>query len=320
MTRSRPEVLVLGAGSSGSRHARNLVAAGASVAIADHDVGRASALTEIGARVITLDEISSGHFDGAVVASPTSLHVEHGELSLSVAERVLVEKPLGIERATLDPLLRDGVAERVAVAYNLRFHPPLARLVSLVHDGTVGPVRSVSLWFGSWLPDWRPASDYRQSYSARADLGGGVLLDAIHELDALLWLLGDGDYRVLGALVDRLGSLEIDVEDTVIALMLGPGGESVTVHLDYLSRRYRRGVEVIGDRATARLDWARQVLEVEDAEGSRPEPADTPVSVSYESQAFAFLDWIGGGASMPVSATLGARSLALADAIRAAAT
>ena len=55
--------------------------------------------------------------------------------------------------------------------------------------GSVGS-SSVRLWFGSWLPDWRPAVDYRPTYSARAELGGGVLLDAIHELDMLVWLLG----------------------------------------------------------------------------------------------------------------------------------
>src|SRR5947209_4960132 len=82
------------------------------------------------------------------------------------------------------------------------------RTVALVHAGKAGRVSAVRLWFGSWLPDWRPNVDYRTTYSARANLGGGVLLDAIHELDLCLWLLGGEPVDVIGAVVGRFGPLE----------------------------------------------------------------------------------------------------------------
>nr|MBA2281883.1 Gfo/Idh/MocA family oxidoreductase [Acidimicrobiia bacterium] len=248
-----------------------------------------------------------------------SLHVEHAAVALAAGRRVLVEKPLGLAGDDLSPLLAPAVADRVAVAFNLRFHRPLVRLAEVAASAAVGRISSVALWFGSWLPDWRPGTDYRAGYSARAALGGGVLHDAIHELDVLLWLVGDGDYRVRGAVVDRLGPLEIDVEDTVAAVLQGPGGVCATIRLDYLSRRYRRGVEVIGEHGAVRLDWARSVLEVEDADGVRTEPAGDPVDRSYERQASAFLEWVAGGPALPVGAALGARSVALVAAIRAAA-
>ena len=69
----------------------------------------------------------------------------------------------------------------------------------------VGQLVGASAWFGSWLPDWRPDVDYRETYSAQRSLGGGVLLDAIHELDLLVWLAGGAQLEVIGAVLERSG-------------------------------------------------------------------------------------------------------------------
>ena len=92
----------------------------------------------------------------------------------------------------------------------------------------------------------------------------------------------------------------------------------MTLTLDYLSRRYRRGIEVVGDAATARLDWDRGVLELEWSDGREVTPADEPVARSYEYEAAAFLRFVRGDEMPPVDARLAAASLGLAEAIRAA--
>jgi predicted dehydrogenase len=205
------------------------------------------------------------------------------------------------------------------VGYNLRFHEPVRRLMELVHEGAAGQIMAARLWFGSDLRSWRPGRPLVESYSGRADLGGGVLLDAIHELDLTTWLFGDASFTVAGSVVARVGDLPIDVEDTVRALLRHESGAVVEVALDYLSRRYRRGIEVIGDDATVRLDWSRRVIEIEDEEGVRVERAEADVADSYARQAECFLGWIGGTATPPVLAVDGVRSVELADAIRSAA-
>ena len=315
-----PHILVIGAGSIGARHVRNLTEAGAVVVVTDPDGARAAAVAaETGATALPfdLDRLdAAGAMDGAVVASPTSHHREQAEALLASVPRLLVEKPLSLDASSAATLIAH--TDRVAVAYNLRFHDPVRKLVDLVEAGQAGTVTDVRLWFGSWLPDWRPSVDYRTTYSAQSELGGGVLLDAIHELDLLVWLCGPGPHEVIGAVVDRLGPLDIDVDDTVKALVRTSGGPVATVSLDYLARRYRRGMEVTGDRATIRLDWARAVLEVEDAGQVHSEPVTTPVEASYARQAEAFVAWLKGGAQLPVDAVTGAASLALADDLRTA--
>jgi predicted dehydrogenase len=318
MSSPSPRVLVLGAGSIGARHARNLVAAGARVDVMDTVLERAEAIE--GATARPLDVAALEGYAGVVVATPSSVHAEHGAIALSTGARVLIEKPLatsGVEATELAGLGGD----RLRVAYNLRFHEPAQRAMAAIHDGSIGTLSSLRLWFGSWLPSWRPNIDYRTSYSAQSSLGGGVLLDAIHELDLLLWAVPDVDFEVVGAVVDRVGPLEIDVEDTVRAVLRTVDHRIVVeIALDYLARRYRRGLEATGDVGTVRLDWARQVLEVEHEDAHAVQAADTPVAASYEHQARAFVAWLQGGTSLPVDGATGAASVLLADAIRDAAS
>lgn len=309
-----PRVLVLGAGSIGARHARNLLAEGADVAIWDPDRDRAAALAADGVAVADSPDASGA--DGVVIASPTTRHAEQLHAALAYGARVLVEKPLAVRADEVARIVAEA-GDRIMVGYNLRLHEPVELLVSRFRAGDAGTPLAARLWFGQYLPDWRPGVDHRVTYSARRDLGGGVLLDAIHELDLAVWLFGD-DLQVAHARLDRLGDLDIDVEDTVRALLTGPGGAPVEIALDYLSRTYRRGIEIIGSDATLRFDWTRGAVEVERGPDVRRVHSDVPVARSYEREAAAFLAFLDG-TPPPVDGPAGLASLRLADAIRTAA-
>lgn len=307
-------VLVVGAGSIGSRHAKNLVAAGATVTVIDPAPGRAEGLG-IGTPV-HFDLGIAGDHDAVVLASPTIHHGEQLEQVLSSGARVLVEKPMV---ATVDELaVVDGHEDRVMVGFNLRFHRPIERLRRLLERGVCGSPVGGRFWFGSWLPDWRPGTDYRTSYSARADLGGGVLLDAIHEIDLAVWFFGP-ELDVAGAIVERVGPLEIDVEDTVRALLRTPTSVPVEISLDLLSRRYRRGIEIIGTDATLRYDWDRLAIEIDRAGEREVHDAREPLAEAYVRQTRWFLEWVAGGDLPPVDGRVGADSVRLAQGIREAA-
>jgi len=312
---SDPRLLVLGAGSSGARHARNLVALGAKVAAMDTDPRRAGELA--GAEAIPFDLDRLDGFDGVVIATPTALHREQALAALAAGATVLVEKPLAASEEGLDDLVRAS-EDRLMVGYNLRLHRPVERLRELLLAGRAGRVIHVRAWFGSYLPDWRPGADYRTTYSAQAAAGGGVLRDASHELDLLGWLFGP-EWEVEGAVTARRSRLELDVEDVVVAVLRSADGIPALLSLDYVSRRYRRGLEVVGEDATLRLDWARGALEVDDPSGVAVESAGEDVEDSYRREASAFLDLVAGRDGPLVSAAEGAVTVRLIARIEEAA-
>ncbi|WP_313716616.1 Gfo/Idh/MocA family oxidoreductase [Arsenicicoccus bolidensis] len=205
--------------------------------------------------------------DLVVVATDTGRHVGDALAALDAgADRVLVEKPLSPTAADAEPLVRHGRADRVRVAAPLRGHRAYAAVLDLV-GGASRPL-SAHVSCQSWLPDWRPGRDYRESYSARAD-EGGVLRDLVHELDYATALLGRPELS--WAALDRSGPLEMSAEQAATLAWTTPAGDRVLARLDYVSRPGRR--QLCLDGPDLRLDWdvlSHAVVHV-DAQGQRHE-------------------------------------------------
>ena len=143
---------------------------------------------------------------------------------------------------------RSGAFRRVGyVGYQLRFHPAICRLRDALQNGAIGRVVAVRAVVGEYLPNFHRYEDYRSTYAARHDLGGGVVLSQIHELDYLSLLFGMP--RRLLAIGGRLSDLEIDVED-VAAILLDCGDIErplpISLQMDYVQQPGARDCEVIG--------------------------------------------------------------------------
>lgn len=157
--------------------------------------------------------------DAVIVSNPTALHLDVAIPAASAGCHLLIEKPVSHNLERLDEL-EAAVARgggQVLVGYQFRFHPGLQEVKGLLEKSGIGrPVSACAQW-GEYLPGWHPWEDYRQSYSARADLGGGVVLTVSHPFDYLRWLLGE--VREVAAAVANLGGLVADVEDTAEAIL-----------------------------------------------------------------------------------------------------
>jgi predicted dehydrogenase len=127
---------------------------------------------------------------------------------------------------------------------------------------------------GQYLPDWHPEEDYRRGYSASPELGGGVILDAIHEIDYIRWLLGP--VRSVTCFAGKLSELEIGTEDTAALLLRFGSGSLGEVHLDYVQRAYSRTCHVIGDEGTIRWEYTSGGTRVYRAETRRWETVNDP--------------------------------------------
>ena len=139
------------------------------------------------------------------------------------------------------------------VGCNMRFHPGIKKVKELLESNAAGKIMTAHIETGSFMPEWRPGIDYRKTYSSRHDMGGGVVLDAIHEIDYVLWMLGD--VKMVCCMADKQSSLEIDVEDVADILLRFSSGVIGHVHLDYVQRAYARNCKFVGEDGVITWDF-----------------------------------------------------------------
>ncbi|MFP6718484.1 MAG: Gfo/Idh/MocA family oxidoreductase, partial [Alphaproteobacteria bacterium] len=192
--RPNTRVTVIGLGSIGRRHAQNLREMGVSVTGFDPDVKQRATVTASGITTFPDRKSALAVSDAAIIASPTPCHIDDLAAAIGANCHALVEKPLGHRNDLLPPLL--DIAEEkqliVAGAHNLRFRATVKKAKSIINDGRLGDLFWARFLSASYLPDWRPEQEHTLGYAADP-VSGGVIFDAIHELDLARYLLGDGD-------------------------------------------------------------------------------------------------------------------------------
>lgn len=257
----RPTILVLGAGSIGKRHVRNLLALGFSpeqLTVVDPREDRRKEVLGLGVpgpnvladRDVALTQRTH---DGAIVATPTALHYDDALAAARAGLHLMIEKPLGID---LDGYARLSTEiERrglfTFVAYCYRFHGGAQTMRRLVADGLIGEPYYARGEMCSYLPAWHPYEDYREFYMAKKALGGGTLLDQSHIFDLTRMFLGE--IRGLYGISVRQSHLEIETDDFGEIVLEMERGPRVSLHIDLFSQPRREYYHIMG--ASGTLQW-----------------------------------------------------------------
>ena len=207
-----------------------------------------------------LENVPLDNYDYFVIANETAKHYDTLEYLVQHVQhrKILVEKPLFCRYRELDP----GDNE-VYVAYNLRFHPLIERIEELLKDEKV---LYAGIMAGQHLPTWRPGRDYRRTYSASAQNGGGVLRDLSHELDYSLRLFGE--IATVSALDEKISSLAIEADDIYTAIGKSKKGTILNITLDYISKHPMRRIVIHTDRITIEADLIDCTMRVWDEAGN----------------------------------------------------
>ncbi|MFN2216948.1 MAG: Gfo/Idh/MocA family protein [Anaerolineales bacterium] len=247
--------LIAGLGSIGRRHLRNLLALGEKDIILYRSNLSTLPDDELeGFQVETnLEDALAANPQAVIVANPTSLHLDVAIPAAEARCSILMEKPISHSLEGTDQLAQalKQHGGRFLSGFHFRYHPGLAQVKEWLSEGLIGEVVSVQSFWGEYLPGWHPWEDYRNSYAARTDLGGGVVNTLSHPFDYLRWMFGD--VQDVQAVTSSNG-LDLPVEDTADILLKFRSGCQAVIHLDYLRRPPRHTLEIIGTRGTITWD------------------------------------------------------------------
>lgn len=193
------------------------------------------------------------NIDFILIANPTHLHANTLRQALKQRKPIFLEKPPFMTVPEAEDMASEVAKSDIPVytAFNLRFHPVIQWAKSHI---VPAEVLEVQAYCGSYLPEWRPTQDYRKSYSAFRDMGGGVHLDLIHELDYLVHLFGHPESSY--GFVSQFSELAIKSVDYA-HYWLQYAGFGASVTLNYFRRDTKRTLEIVTRERTFMLDILR---------------------------------------------------------------
>ncbi|RLD06588.1 MAG: hypothetical protein DRI65_06440 [Chloroflexota bacterium] len=256
--------LIVGFGSIGRRHFQNLLA------LDEKDIlfyrTHQSTLEDIELadyQVETdLESALAQEPDAVIIANPSAYHLDVAIPAASQGCHILLEKPISHSMSRVEEFSKvvQESGSRVLVGFQFRYHPNLKKIKALLENKKIGRVLSFRSHWGEYLPNWHPWEDYRESYAARKDLGGGVLLTLCHNFDYMRWLLGET--RVHSSLLGYNSGLGIEVEDTADVSLVCDQEIQGSLHLNFTQMPGKHCLEIIGSRGSIFWDYYQNQVDL----------------------------------------------------------
>lgn len=280
------KILVIGCGSIGERHIKNLNNLyDSEILICDKDSKRLQLIKEKYnlSTYGNIGEALSQKPDLVLVCTPPNLHIQMAMKAIDHNAHVFIEKPISNTIDGVENLLSMAKKKdlKVFVGYNHRFYEGIRLLKKIFDEGAIGKPLSIKAEFGQYLPDWHPEKDYRKSYTAQNKLGGGIILDASHEIDYVRWILGE--IKEVSCSADKISDLKVDVEDTADISVKFENNVTGEIHMDFIQKGYTRNCKITGEKGTITLDYPKKIVELSLPEEKKLKtyPIKSEVSISY---------------------------------------
>ena len=249
-------IAVVGSGSIGRRHLKNLLSLGYRDLVCVSEFKRLESLTIAGINVEVVHDyqaVLSPDFDCIVVCNPSSMHFDYLGRGVRAGKHILLEKPASTNAEGIREIIAEAALNNIVIAmvHQFRHHPHLEKIKNKVHNGKIGRILRVEAMQGEHIADYHPGEDYRLSYAARAELGGGVLLTQIHLIDYLNWIFGP--ITAAFGLGGGKSNLDLDVEDNVSFLLHTEEKTPIYGHMNYLQRPKELALNVVGEKGI--INW-----------------------------------------------------------------
>lgn len=264
MSKDKP-VLVIGAGSIGERHIRNLWMLGYRNIIVYRqrnlpfrDIGEAKV------KVLTnWAKVIRENCVAAIVCTPTAQHYQQVMDCIKAGMHVMVEKPLWHKLFNKENLLEKCEQKNVLlqVGYMLRYHPLLKKIKQIIEDRRFGSLLNIQTYWGEYLPNWHSWEDYKQSYAANEASGGGAALTLSHDIDLVQWLVEASlqDYQSMHSYASLLGT---DTDNAFDVNLRYDNNVTAHVHVNFFQKVAQRCYKLVFDDAVIDIDYYTSSMQI----------------------------------------------------------
>ena len=270
------KALIIGCGSIGQRHIKNLKKMGINEIIGLRSrkgfykaLPKELYVTEVGSWKAVIEKKP----DIAIISNPSSLHIENALKVIPFVKGIFIEKPLSNSLDGIDELIKLLRKNNTVsfMGYNLMFHPMISSIFDFIDSNDIGKILNIQCQVGHWLPDWHPYENYKNAYSSKKNLGGGAALTLIHEIH-LAMELGGKPLEVFG-MKSKSSLLEIDEDlDVISDVMIKHDSGCVSqIHLDFIQKPMHRSGLISFERGWISYDFNKKEAIAQMTEAKKPE-------------------------------------------------
>jgi len=245
------KILIVGYGSIGKRHLENILLQKNIKIIVCTKRNDLEKLEKKGIIIVnTINDALLHKPNIAFITNETSYHIK---TAIKLAENgihLFIEKPLSHSIKDIKKLEKIVNENKIIVQIGCdhRFHPCIKKIKNILDSKKLGKIISAYVENSSYLPDWHPYEDYRKGYAAKKELGGGIALTMIHELDFLYWFFGD--IKKVFSITGKFSNLEISADDLSMMTLIFNENITAHLHLDYFSRPEFKSCKIKGMNGT----------------------------------------------------------------------
>ena len=258
------KIAIIGYGSIGKRHVQNLL----SIPNTEIIICTKQMITNPSPKKVrivnSISDCLKEKPDAGIVANITNLHVQTAIKLANAGVDLFIEKPLSASLNNTKDLFDIIIKKKLItqMGCQMRFHKCIKKIKELISSNRIGKIFSVKVENGSFLPDWHPYENYSKSYPARDDLGGGVVLTCIHEIDYLYWMFGD--VSEVFSITGKFSNLKISADDLSTSIIKFKNNVVAELHLDYFQKPFFRSCKIIGTKGTIYWDSDTNIVKLYD--------------------------------------------------------
>ena len=249
-------LLVVGLGSIGARHARNLINLNHKVSALICRSGGVPKEFQNVDHYYNFDDLDLDNIDGAIICTPTAFHMEYIEKFVHRGMPVLVEKPISHQMTGVEEIAIKIKEFKVPVmvGFNFRYHPQINKIKQILDEGKLGNYLYANLCWSDDIREWYKDGRYKVNYTSRPELGGGALRTMCHELDLARWFFGK--HEKAEGCARKISLLDIgEVDDIFTGSLCYQGEFRCMIHLDFITKVPNRMITIAGEKGTIIWDY-----------------------------------------------------------------